>query len=307
VSTTDWNRLGRYAAGELSPAESDEVRQWLTANPAEAHAFTALDAATRRMAASRTVDVEAALRRVKSRGVAPSRPHGVAIRMIAAAAMLVAVGLYASWSHQRGNAPLAYATAVGQTDTIAFGDSSTAVLGPGSRLEVRGREMVLAGTALFTIRDAAGGVIVRANDVSIRDIGTEFVVETTDDRVRVAVSSGVVEVSRKGMTVTADSGDVADVGADVGVRRDAFTPDDVAWTRGRLVLRNATMRDVASQLRRWYGIELRVAAALSSRHFTGTFEREPVARVAEVVAVAIGAVAEQRGDTIHLRPASASQ
>jgi transmembrane sensor len=304
VSTTDWHRLGRYAAGELPPAEADEVRRWLRENPGEAASFATLDAATRRLPASRPVDVESALRRVKARGVAPARPRGVAMRMIAAAAVLAAAGLYASWSHQRGNELRSYATSAGQTDTVALLDSSTAVLGPGSRLDVRGREMTLAGTALFTVRDSGSGIVVRANDVTIRDIGTEFVVETTDDRVRVAVASGRVQVSRLGMTITADSADVADVGVDLGVRRDAFTEDDLAWTRGRLVLRNATLRDVASQLRRWYGLEVVVDPAIAARHFTGSFAGETPARVAEVIAIATGAAAEQRGDTIHLRQAS---
>jgi len=302
VSTTDWDRLGRYMAGELSSAEAEEVRRWLRERPEEAAALGALDSATRGVAPARSVDVEGALRKVKTRGTARARHPGVALRMIAAAAVLVAAGLYASWGHRQGQAPREFATGVGQTDTIALAGASTAILGPGSSLTLSGREVLLGGTALFSIRESGSGYVVRANGVVVRDIGTEFVVETTADGVRVAVASGAVQLERSGLTITADSGDVADVGSDIGVRRGAFTADDLAFTEGRLVLRNARLRDVAAQLRRWYGVELEVPAALEARHFTGTFEREPVDRVVEIIALAVGATAQRAGDTIRLLP-----
>lgn len=301
MSSPDWDRLGRYLAGELSSAEAEEVRHWLRDHP-EGAAVGTLDAATRGVAPARAVDVERALRKVKGRGKAPARRPGVAIRMMAAAVVLLAAGLYASWSHQRGQAPREFATAVGQTDTIALAGASTAVLGPGSSLTVRGREVLLDGTALFSIRESGSGYVVRANGVKVRDIGTEFVVETTADGVRVAVASGIVQVERAGATITAGSGDVAEVGTDIGVRRDAFTADDLAFTNGRLVLRNARLRDVAAQLRRWHGVQLEVPAELAERHFTGTFEREPVHRVVEIIALAVGATAERSGDTVRLLP-----
>src|SRR5689334_4361584 len=71
---TDWDRLGRYVAGELSPAEAGEVQRWLVENKDDAKVLAALDAATRNLPASQSVDVEAALRRVKLRLAPKGRP-----------------------------------------------------------------------------------------------------------------------------------------------------------------------------------------------------------------------------------------
>lgn len=304
VSTPDWNRVGRYLAGELPPEQAEEVRRWLEENPSEAEVLRALDEATRNAAPSRPVDVEAALQAVRARRERRG-PALTAFRMIAAAVVLLAAGLYASWSHQRGQAPRTFATGVGQTDTVALAGASTAILGPQSGIEIRGREIALTGDAFFTIRESGSGYVVRAGEVTVRDIGTEFGVATSGDGVRVSVAAGMVEVERRGAKVTADSGDVVEVGADIGVRQDALTADDVAWIQGRLVLRDATLREVAAQVRRWYGAELRVDSALAARRFTGSFAGESARRVAEVIALALGAgtTVSQRGDTIELRAA----
>jgi transmembrane sensor len=78
--------------------------------------------------------------------------------------------------------------------------------------------------------------------------------------------------------------------------------DDTAWTSGRLVFRDAPLPEVAGALRRWYGVELRVAdPALAGRHLTATFHGEPLPDVLRVVGLALGARLERRGDTVVVR------
>ncbi len=92
-------------------------------------------------------------------------------------------------------------------------------------------------------------------------------------------------------------------GGRVQVSRGTATADDLAWTRGQLVFRDAPVGEVAEDLRRWYGVELRVTdSALLARHFTGTFVAEPRDRVVDVIALALGARVERRGDTTYLTP-----
>lgn len=305
----DWNRIARYLAGELPPAEAARVREWLEANPSDAEVVRALDAATRGVLPARAIDAEGALRAVKARrasaSAAPRAAPRVAIRMIAAAALLVAAGLYASWSHKGGLEVRSFATGVGETDTVAISEASTAILGPGSSLEMRGREMVLIGDAFFAIGERGSGYVVRAGGVTVRDIGTEFGVSASGETgvVRVVVKSGIVEIERGRTKITADSGDVAEVGAAIGLRSDAFSEDDIGYAHGRLVLRDASMREVARQLRRWHGVELRVDSALAGRHFTGAFGRESARQAVDVIALAIGATVAQSGDTLTLSAA----
>ncbi len=76
----------------------------------------------------------------------------------------------------------------------------------------------------------------------------------------------------------------------------------MAWIRGRLVFREAPLTEVIASLKRWYGIELRVAdKSLASRHLTTSFSGEPLDRVLEVIRLVLGADIERRGDTVIVR------
>jgi transmembrane sensor len=171
-------------------------------------------------------------------------------------------------------------------------------------MTLNGREFTLAGEAMFRIADGAGPYTVRVNGVAIRDIGTEFGVRAyPNEPLRVIVSSGAVEVASAVGTVVLDSGDVGTMtsGGVVARAADAASADDIAWLQGRLVFRNASMSELRADLKRWYGVELRVTDPLLQRHFTGSFAGESVARVADVIALALGARAELRADTIYIR------
>jgi transmembrane sensor len=88
----------------------------------------------------------------------------------------------------------------------------------------------------------------------------------------------------------------------LSTRRGGASDDDLAWTLGRLVFRDAPIPELAADLERWYGVQLRVTdSALARRHFTGTFSTEPPDSVLKVIGLALGARVEQRGDTAYLR------
>jgi transmembrane sensor len=98
-----------------------------------------------------------------------------------------------------------------------------------------------------------------------------------------------------------DRGVLGPAGRIVAERRVAID-EDLAWIRGRLVFRDAPLDQVRADLRRWHGIELQIAdSSLASKHVTTTFEGEPAGRVVDVLALILGATAEQRADTVVLR------
>lgn len=309
--TPDWETLGRYLAGESSPDEAAAVRRWLDEHPSDARVIAALDAATKNLSPAgeggRDVDVEAALRRVKTRAKRTVRRWYVGVAAAAAVA-LFALLLGRTRGDQTPTDAQAYATATGGRDTVFLGDGSHIIMAPSTRLVVTERDVELAGEAFFSIvHDEARPYTVRANGVVIRDIGTEFGVQGyPGDPVRVFVTKGAVELARGDQRVMLDSGDVGVVepGGRVSRAAGAATPDDVAWTEGRLVFRDASVAELGADLRRWYGVELRVTdSALLRRHFTGSFAGEPASRVTDVIALALGARAERRGDTVFLRAA----
>lgn len=314
----DWDKLGRYVADELPPGEAQELRRWLEQHPAEA----ALVAAAKHVTADPGVDVEAALLRVKTRMhsdaplsrrefASPASWRRYAV-LAAAAAIILTVGVTLRQRAPRGAAQVTnvaasseHATAIGERKTIRLADGTEVILGPASRLLARGRDVQLRGEAFFrVVHNAAQPFTVRAGNAAIRDVGTAFSVHDDGaDRVRVVVSDGVVQVTSAHDSVRLGRGDVGVLeGGALAAERGAATPDDLAWTNGTLVFRDAPVSDVAADLKRWYGVEIRVSdSALLRRHFTGSFTHESPNRVLDVLALALGARVDRRGDTAYIR------
>jgi transmembrane sensor len=77
--------------------------------------------------------------------------------------------------------------------------------------------------------------------------------------------------------------------------------EDVAWTRGQLVFRDAPLSRVANELRRWYGVTLRVNdSALLNQPVTMAFAGEPADRVLDIIGLTLGARVQRQGDTATL-------
>ena len=287
------------------------------------------------------IDVEGALARVRNR-IADGEIHSLEERarrpishgsrvpgwMLALAAGLVLV-VGASWllrnrhgagveqMAQGSGAAKAYASRVGTRDSVKLADGTRVLLGPGSQLIVAGgygrsnRDVTLRGEAFIEVAHRQGpSFTVHAGNATIRDVGTAFAVRSdSGTRVRVVVTKGAVLVKRGAETASDNglllsAGDVAMVGDSVVARRGGATADDLAWTRGELVFRDASMEDVSADLRRWYGIELVVAdSSLARQHFNNTFHNDSPEQVLRVIAGTFGARIERHGDTAIVRDA----
>jgi transmembrane sensor len=330
--SSDWDLLARHLAGESDPAERARIERLLAEQPDHAALLGALGAAFRAPEPEplSPADVDAALATVMARRGATVTPLHAAPRrfeipMRVAAALLVVVGGALVWravtsdgvSRPDSATTRSFASGVGGVDSLRLPDGTRVVLGPGSALELgpqygtSARVVSLRGQAMFTVvHDAAHPFVVKAGHAELRDVGTSFAVESDrNGEVRVAVSEGVVAL-RLGDPGTAPedtlrAGDralVSETGL-VIVARGAASADDLAWLQRRLVLRDAPLTRVAEDLRRWYGLELRIAdSGLAARHLTATFDRDMRADVGRLLAAALGASVAQSGDTIWLRP-----
>ncbi|HMC54736.1 MAG TPA: FecR domain-containing protein [Gemmatimonadaceae bacterium] len=325
----DWDKLGRYLAGEASPDEAAEIRRWLEQHPDEAKRIVAMNEAIGGLEPQAGLDVETALASVKTRmrSPAPSPTAGSASRWgrrvgsleawAAAAAVLIVAGI-ALWRGRDGRKAIVsevptavHSTAVGERRTVRLEDGTEIMLGPASRISARGRDVVLAGEAFFrVVHDGARPFTVHAGQAVIRDVGTVFSVhDDGDSHVRVVVSEGAVQLSDVRDSVLLSRGDVGLLqGGRLTVERGTATAEDLAWTTGKLVFRDAAIEEVSADLKRWYGVELRVTdSALLRRHFTGSFSSESTNRVLDVLALALGARAERHGDTVYIRGSASSR
>ena len=324
----NWDRIARYLAGEASREEAAEVRRWLDEHRSDAEVVAAVERLTTAIrGGGRDIDVETALRKVKARPT-PQRPRPAIVApgrmrrwmsqaefLAAAAAILIVAGVFLFDQLRnlgRGGAGSTYTTTVGQRDSVRLDDGTLVLLGPSSRVAVRGREVDLTGEAFFrVVHDDARPFIVRAGGSVIRDIGTEFAVLADDATaaVRVVVQEGSVALSRGTDSVMLEQGDVGRVAEGrVEALPGGATAEDFAWMRGELVFRDTPVSKVIADLRRWYGVEVRVAdTALLQRRFTGTFTTESRERVLDVIAMALPARVERRGDTAYFRSAASTR
>jgi transmembrane sensor len=330
--------MARAMAGEGTPEEREAFRRELEADPRRGALFAALGGALRPLSAepadASDVDVEAALARVLSRRdarpvlvAAPAKTGGPrlvpsvarppvwrsAAFLRAAAAVLLLVGGALVWRALAGRgtpaSPTRYATEVGARRTVRLPDGSTVQLAPLSRIELaagygeRERAVTLSGEAFFDVRhDAAHPFVVRTATAEVRDLGTAFSVADDAGGARVVVTSGSVSLRAAAGrdTVVLRAGDRGSVGAagELRVERGVAGDDDVAWTHGRLVFRDAPVPEVAEELRRWYGITLVVRdPELARRHLTASFGTETADEAVRVVAAALGGQLQRRGDT----------
>jgi transmembrane sensor len=337
----DWEAIARHVAGEGTPESTARVDSLLS-EPPERELIASLLRATNQMSAGipMDIDVAAALTSVKARmneGVRPSLKvesgrgvkapapvtrWRVPFPAIAAAGLLVVgVGAWLAVGKQNGPsvtaAPKMVATGVGVRDSLSLSDGTKVVLGPLSSVKViagygsGSREVEIRGDAYFeVVHDSSKPFTVYVGNATVRDVGTKFAVRSNDSGdIGVSVTEGAVSLAQGRSPkpeVVLKAGDQGTVerGGKVVTHRGAASDDDIAWLNGRLVFREAPLSEVASSMRRWYGIDLQIAdPSLANRHITATFSGEPPERVLEVLRLALGADIERHGDTAVVRSA----
>ena len=324
----DWEAIARVLANEGSPEETSRVRAWLAAHPADRALVERLDETTRPELAD--VDVDAALRRVRARignqssvpaltvvrgnGTRPRRVYFVSA--LAAAAAVVAVVVLRQPSNDTTDpSPRTYATTVGQRDSIMLPDSSRVILGPMSRLVVAygksTRSVELQGDGYFDVRhDASKPFTVRVGRAVVEDIGTTFTVESdAGDTTNVSVITGSVRLRSSDSAANSGAvlaaGDRGSMSVDGAVRSypHTVTEDAAAWTSGRLVFNRVSLVRVIGEVRRWYGVTLRVTdSSLVDRTLTFDATGESVDQVLKIIGLDLGARIERRGDTATVTP-----
>jgi transmembrane sensor len=335
-----WDALARYLAGESSPEEAATIRQWLDADPARAEIAATLQRSLGRVAfsAPADLDVEGALNSIKARRTEahvielrparePSFKRWSTIGLRVAAVVVLLLGglvVWRAWRGPAGDTPSialaeTFTAPLGRVDTVALRDGSRVVLAPGSQLVVAAgfgkteRAVTLQGEALFDVQhDEASEFRVQAGGASIRDLGTTFTVRSVGgEEVVVAVSEGSVMLQSaaasqdSGVILRAGDRGVLSTTGEVTAQRSITVAADLAWTRGQLVFENAAIERVQTDLRRWYGTDLRIDPSVAGRTVTATFAGEPVEQVLNVIALTLGAEIVREGDTVLLRRAAA--
>lgn len=190
-----------------------------------------------------------------------------------AAALALAIGLPLIQSQQAQS--IAYVTQPGATRSVTLDDGSRLDLSADTRISVGAhqRRMTLArGAAYFDVRhDPSRQLVVAAGGYHITDIGTRFSVEMAGSRVSIAVAQGSVTVTPPaGDALRLDAGDALSGDSSGPPVVASIRPDAVAaWRSGRLTYDNTPLAKVASDISRYTGERIDLAATLGNRRFSG--------------------------------------
>lgn len=340
LSDDDYDRLARFVSGEGSEGERAETERWAMGDPGRRAALESMLLAWRTPIAEPVWNVDAAWGKLSSRihATRPASRNdskvidlharrrwwrdSVRLMQVAAAAVIIVGGALVvprlRSSNETASATIASArefiTGTGERRTVDLPDGSSVVLGVSSTLRIRddygagAREVDLSGEALFTVgHDEARPFRVHVNEAVVEDLGTEFAVRGYGDtpHVRVAVASGSVAV-RRGTTantaVVLEPRDVATLGSagDIAVTRGIDVSRFTAFASGRLIFADAPFVDVASELERWYGVEVDVTdETILERHLTSTFESESLDEVLRVIGMTLDVRYVRNGNRVE--------
>lgn len=202
----------------------------------------------------------------------PTRNHRVRWAVAASFAALAATGavlLSPAFTTDH------YTTVAGQTQTIALGDGDELLLNGETEVKLGGlnRRDVDVEQGQVLLKMASGRhVEVTAGDVSFVDVGTVFEVAREGSRTRLLVKQGVVMADPSGAKVRVGAGQMLETSDGASQLKPLPSSDAEAggWSTGQLTYSNATLTQVAIDLRRSTGLAFSPSGATGRRTFSGT-------------------------------------
>ena len=212
-----------------------------------------------------------------------------------------------------------FATKKGERATVHLADGSRVILNADSRLTVPGnfrdgdRSVQFEGQGYFDVASIEERpFIVQTTLADVRVLGTEFDVDAHAEaaQMQVVVKTGEVSVRSNHLDEAEsiilrprDLGIVLQAGGQL-VRRNIDVDRYIAWREGRLVFENASFKEVAKMLERWYDLSVQLQNPSENVDgLTATFEDEPVDEVLNVIAAALNLNYRRDGKSVTFHPA----
>lgn len=262
-----------------------------------------------------------ALLRTPARWLGGAQHWAVAAALAAILGGGVAAMALWTWGRAATRSSLAQelTTPKGGRATVRLADGSRVVLGPDSHLSIppdfgrSRRDVELTGEAFFDVaHDAAHPFSVRSGAAVTQVLGTQFDVRAYPDagNVRVVVAEGRVWFRAQGqpnakaaVLLPGDMGELADGSARVTRRR--VDPDAyLGWQQGVLTFDDAPLSEVAAELQRWFGVQVRIGdPSLRGRRLTASFHDQSLDEVTAVIAASLGLECVKIGDVRTFLPA----
>src|ERR1700688_1435152 len=252
------------------------------------------------------------------------RSHHMRFALGFAAALLVCVG--SAWFILQR--PQQFQTAIGEQRSILLGDGSRVTLNTASKIEVdlrKDRRLVrlVAGEVLFDVtHDVMRPFKVRAGNVVLSDIGTQFNVDMRPTRTTVTVIEGRVVVNSGGvledegeksnregldpnhkpLTLAAsDSVAITSSGLGGAPQHGINAAAAIAGTQRQLMFEHRPLSEVAEELNRYNRDRIEIdSVGLQRREVTGVFNAKDPASFLSFLSTLPGVVIRERSDGAHI-------
>jgi ferric-dicitrate binding protein FerR (iron transport regulator) len=288
--------LEKFRQGNCTEAEEQLLYRWLDLLEQDAGAQIPLSEEERQRLRSKMLD------NILPAAKPASRRMSIRPWMKAAAVLLplIAAGMYL-WQQQRSGSSLhtllTRHNATAQVQQLLLPDSSRVILGahtsirfPKQFTEQNRTVELLEGKAFFDVRtDPQHPFIVESNDIRTTVLGTSFSVASYKGlyTCRVTVMAGKVQVhtnnNNYGVLTPAERITIAD-GQTPPLRDTIALNDNMAWTRGETVLRNASIEELIQMLHEQYAVNIKTSLDKQQGSYTVRLPAAmPLKEVLEVI------------------------
>jgi transmembrane sensor len=197
-------------------------------------------------------------------------------------------------------------TSAGERARVELGDGSRVTLNAASKIvmpksfSANSREVELYGQAFFDIKpDRKRPFSIRTRSGVVEVVGTSFDLRSyeEEDLIKVVVSEGTVEISHE---ETPDQKLVVNEGykGTISVEKTHLNLEWVgdvdnyfAWMEGRLIFKEEYLKDVFTQIERWYDVQIEVPESELSvleKQFSADLKTRSVREVMNVIQMAMG-------------------
>jgi len=304
-----WDLAAKQLAGKATPAEQEELRRWLDANPVHRAQYRDQQRLWQLTAPAPAVEVDtdAAWRKVLT-GMHLQVPKQTKVIPLfrsvwrVAASVVLLIGL--AWLLQYYYFPYygMEVAAAGQGQRIVvLPDSSRVWLNKGSKLiydadfDGAAREVHLEGEAFLDVqRNPQRPFVIRTDDAQIKVLGTSFNLRAYPDeeQVELVVETGKVSFTAEEGTAEAilTPGNAASLNRQSNTIAKQKVSDENAWAwkSGRLQFKDQPLKEVLPDIERCYGVKLQLQNSnMGECHFTGSFQQAELKEVLQVLAATL--------------------
>jgi transmembrane sensor len=317
AQAADW--LARRDGDDWSDAQQRELDAWIDAATAHRIAYLRLDSVWRRS------DRLGSLHAPGKNAVPPAfflplfgnvRAHGW--RIAAGVAVLAGAAWFMA-SSGIVDRPAGYATALGQSTSLALADGTRVTLNTNTHLRAKlagARRTVWLdkGEAYFEVaHDASRPFVVEAGARRVTVLGTKFSVRrdeggqvqvlVADGRVQVSATDGPASAANTTVITRHDSLTAGGASGEVAVRHN--TEQQIAsrlgWREGRLILDQMTLAQAAQEFNRYNRKQLIVTdPSVAQLRIGGTFNVDNVDGFARLLQQGMGLRVDAAGDNIKI-------